>query len=575
MLKRALLVALVISGSACAALSAEDAAQTKATEAAAALQRGNPQLAATLYTDALRDVSLSNDRRAGLMSDRAVAYARMDQLKLAIDDYNRAVQLYPEFPAAYNNRGNLLLSLGLTREAIKDFDRAIVLAPGYAAAYNNRASAAMKLGQVADAVRDYTKAIQLMPANAAPLGGRGRAHLALARPHAALRDFTRALQADARFAEGYRARAEAKLAIDLNEEAAEDLSRAIAFDPKNAEYHVLRGQAYLQAKSLASAIKDFSRALEIDERSAAAYEGRGLANARAEAFGEAEADIAKALEIDPRSALAYAYRAWFYKQMGQPEIAMKEVEKAARLDAQRGEVQWVKGEIEEALGKNQDAVASYRRALERVPGLADAAEGLERLGGDAGVTDDAEVPGSALQRWRVLVRNGRYFAVSDELPKLRVPLEMLGAGQPRLIEWALQPPPHKGIGLLTYAAGTLAGKAGEEAFEQIAIVDTLERKVIGIQPHRQGDKLSTWTWDEGKVTIASVDGVTDEFMLRSQRLKEIAAAPRRVTSVDPWKNGIPGWAPWAPSGWGYPPDNRGGNRPRQKPKSLFDLLFGN
>ena len=68
------------------------------------------------------------------------------------------MQLFPEYAAVYNNRGNLLLGLGAVKEALKDFDRAIVLAPGYAAAYNNRAGAYMKLGQAERAIGDYTKA---------------------------------------------------------------------------------------------------------------------------------------------------------------------------------------------------------------------------------------------------------------------------------------------------------------------------------------------------------------------------------------------------------------------------------
>ncbi len=85
----------------------------------------------------------------------------------AIEDYNRAIQLYPEFAAVYNNRGNLLLGLDATREAIKDFDRAIVLAPGYAAAFSNRAGAYIRLGDTERALADYARAIELTPGSTA------------------------------------------------------------------------------------------------------------------------------------------------------------------------------------------------------------------------------------------------------------------------------------------------------------------------------------------------------------------------------------------------------------------------
>ena len=144
-----LLAALFVVGlGAGSAFAQSESGNARTREAAAALVRGNVDQAITLYTEALEDKSLSNDRRATILNDRGVAYARRQQNKEAIEDFNRAIQLYPEYAAIYNNRGNVLLGLGAVREALKDFDRALVLAPGYAAAYSNRAGAYMRIGQL-------------------------------------------------------------------------------------------------------------------------------------------------------------------------------------------------------------------------------------------------------------------------------------------------------------------------------------------------------------------------------------------------------------------------------------------
>ncbi len=47
---------------------------TRLRDAGAALQRGNADHAITLYTEALDDKSLPNDRRATILNDRGVAY---------------------------------------------------------------------------------------------------------------------------------------------------------------------------------------------------------------------------------------------------------------------------------------------------------------------------------------------------------------------------------------------------------------------------------------------------------------------------------------------------------------------
>src|SRR5690349_2999211 len=146
MLRRLTFVVLLTSAACQVALGAEEDSSPKAQDAAAALVRGDSGQAVTGYTDALKEMTLANDRRATILNDRGVAYARLGQPKLAIDDFNRAAQLFPEYAAIYNNRGNLLLALGYPEEAIKDFNRAIVLAPGYAAALSNRAGAYAKVG---------------------------------------------------------------------------------------------------------------------------------------------------------------------------------------------------------------------------------------------------------------------------------------------------------------------------------------------------------------------------------------------------------------------------------------------
>ena len=571
MLTRLLLILFIASGLCAPARAADEkGAAQNVREAVSAMQRSDFGQAASLYGEALADTSLTNERRATILNDRGVALSRLGQTKLAIEDFNRAIQLLPEYAAIYNNRGGLLLSVGLTREALKDFDRALLLAPGYTAAYNNRANAHMQLGNAQDAIRDYTKAIELVPASAAPLSGRGRAHLAQQRPHAAIRDFTRAINSDARFASGYRSRAEAKMAIDRYDDAIEDYSRAIAFDVNNGEVYILRGEAYLKARNVANALKDFSRAVELDGRSSTALLARGHAYGLADAIDDALADFNRAIEIEPRSAVAFAYRGWIYKLAGQVDIGMKDVQTALKLDAARAEVHWAKAEIEAELGRKEQAVEDLRRALQLRPGYRDAIDSLARLGFQLADQGEKVVTGAGVDRWQVVIRGGRHFAVHDDYPRLAVPLEMAGAGEPKLLDWELRAAPLKGIGALRFYAGTVEGKQGPEEIEQVAIVDLPASSVVAIEPHRQGGKVATWTWDEGKVTVASVDGVKDEFVLRDTKPKEQAAAqqPKRAATST---SGSSGWAPWSqPWGGG---GSSSGSKSKGKPKTIFDMLF--
>ncbi len=572
--------------------AADGAAPSKSEEGAAQLVRGNAGQALTDYTEALKDTGLANDRRATILNDRAVAYIRLGQPKLALEDFNRAVQLFAEYPAAYNNRGNLLVSLGQYGEAIKDFDRACLLAPGYAAAYSNRANARLKLGQQAQAIADFTKSIELMPASAPPLSGRGIAHLSLGRPHAAIRDFSRAVNADARFASAYRHRAVARLDVGQTDEAIEDLSRALAFDINNAEVYVVRGYAYLSAGNTASAIKDFSRGLELDPKSVAGYQARGLANGLADAFDDAYADLNRAIELDPRAAVAFAYRAFVYKQNAQIDVALKDVETAIKLEPNRAEALWAQGEIEEARGQADLAVASLRKALSLKPDWKFAGDALKRLGAGADVSAEQEVAGAGIVNWKVVDRGGKYFARNSDFTELSIPLEMIGEGRPKLLEWELKKAPHKGYGVLRFAGGQVNGQNGPEDTELAAIVDIENGKVLAVQPQRQGAKVAVWTWEEDRVQVAAIDGVTDEFALRATKPKEPVASssngggaggqsggggsPRR--SVEDRDEKQAPWAQWSQPNRSRSVEARSEPRsaPRRapaRPKTLFDLLF--
>ena len=70
--------------------------------------------------------------------NRGLEYQESGEYRLAIQDYDKAIDLNPNFLDAYNNRGNTYFDLGEHRRAIEDFDRAIEIDPSDAVVYFNR-----------------------------------------------------------------------------------------------------------------------------------------------------------------------------------------------------------------------------------------------------------------------------------------------------------------------------------------------------------------------------------------------------------------------------------------------------
>jgi tetratricopeptide (TPR) repeat protein len=96
----------------------------------------------------------------------------------------------------------------------------------------------------------------------------------------------------------------ARLAADDVEGAIADFGEAARLDPKFDDAFVQRGQAYFKMGNVERAVADFSQALRIDPRNALAYKARGMALLYKNDTDGAIIDLTKAIqyaEIDPGS----------------------------------------------------------------------------------------------------------------------------------------------------------------------------------------------------------------------------------------------------------------------------------
>ena len=82
------------------------------------------------------------------------------QYESAIEDYENAISLNPNYANAYNNRGNVRLMLNQYAAAIMDFDKSINLNSDYAEAYANRGAAKVGLDDIKGAKVDFHIALE-------------------------------------------------------------------------------------------------------------------------------------------------------------------------------------------------------------------------------------------------------------------------------------------------------------------------------------------------------------------------------------------------------------------------------
>ena len=149
----------------------------------------------------LREALLDYNKAIQLKPDYANAYANRGLTKAAlkqnfaaITDCDFAIQLKPDYAPLYFIRGTVKAELEQYLSAIIDYDTAIILKPDYASAYYGRGITKATLGQHLSAIVDYETALQLMPNDGDVYAARGAAKVALSQHSAAIADYDTAIR---------------------------------------------------------------------------------------------------------------------------------------------------------------------------------------------------------------------------------------------------------------------------------------------------------------------------------------------------------------------------------------------
>ena len=228
-----------------------------------------------------------------------LAFDQQGNFEKAIDTYNKAIELAPQYAWAYNNRGFARRVSGDPHRAITDFNQAIVLNSQYVAAYNNRGLAKHDLNDYQGAIADFDQAIQLNPQDASAYNHRGAVKYDAGDPQGAIADFDQAIQLNPKFAEAYFNRGLAKYYSGDFLDSIIDFDQAISLNPQYVDAYNNRAVAKLASGDLSGAIVDFDQAISLNPQYANAYNNRGLAKRAQGDEAGAQADFAKAQELDP------------------------------------------------------------------------------------------------------------------------------------------------------------------------------------------------------------------------------------------------------------------------------------
>jgi len=323
---------------------------------------------------------------------------KAEQYGLVICIADRLIQLLPDHPTIWFNRGNALAALGRHRDALGSFRRVLELDDTNVEAMGGKAFSLANLGQYEDALKVLDQVLNRQPNNLQAVLNRGavlsrlgrhkeaaealdkaaildpesastryRKGIALAhlgRPEEALVAYDEALELDPAYAEAWHNRGSTLGQLGHNKEALEAYARAARINPKITEIWYNKGVALAHLGRLEEALEAYNKALELNPNYAGAWLNKGVVLGNLGLYEEALAAADTVAELDPSNPKPWFNRAGALLSLLRYEEAKESFEKARECYLSLG-----KEDEAKSIGQNIETATNAAALLEGLKSL--------------------------------------------------------------------------------------------------------------------------------------------------------------------------------------------------------------
>ena len=335
--------------------------------------------------------------------DKGLEKAKQKDYTGAVEEFNKALQVNPEFVEAYYQRGLAYYDLGHIPQAVFDYDEVLKRDSYNVEAYYCRALARLALKNLPGALKDVNKAIELNSYKAAAYNLRGVIQRKLGDIQSAIANFKKAVelyleekdaenakrcldklkelqprthevvaekpivQTTLLISEGdYFTSLLSKAEQGNTREAMEDLNWVLRADSQDGKAYCCRGVVYCKQGKYKEAISDFNAALQLNFQDAAVYRNRGKARLQLGDNQGAIADFNQALRMQPEDDLIYVARGNAYQEIGHYLGAIEDYNQALEINSTSATALYNRGlcnirmeEIPQAIADFQNAASIY------------------------------------------------------------------------------------------------------------------------------------------------------------------------------------------------------------------------
>ena len=200
--------------------------------------------------------------------NQGVQYRKQGQLDKAIGEYQRAVQLRPDFAQAYNNLGWIYKLQGDLDKAIKAFETAVRSDPSYVRAQVNLGWALGDKGRYDQAIRVLEHAIEGSPEEASAHFYLGWVHEQRGRLDKAIPAYREAARIDPTYAEAHLHLGWICQQKALYSQSVAAFQAAVRAKPNHAEAYYYLGMAYKESGRTDKARRELEQAARLGHQGA-------------------------------------------------------------------------------------------------------------------------------------------------------------------------------------------------------------------------------------------------------------------------------------------------------------------
>ncbi|MBC8430951.1 MAG: tetratricopeptide repeat protein [Desulfobacterales bacterium] len=218
------------------------------------------------------------------MDLKALYFMKIGALEKSLEQYEKVIELYPNYDKAYCNRGSVWLRKENVQLAIKDFNKAIEINPNFDRAFNNRASAWLSKGKFDLAVQDFTKAIEINPRFAIAYLNRATAWRKQNKYDRAFTDYEKALSINPSLPSAYAGLSLIYYIKGDFEKSIQSSSKALHTDPSHIDGY--NNKAWILATCPIERLRDGRKAVELAQKAVEILQNYQTFDTLAAAFAE-------------------------------------------------------------------------------------------------------------------------------------------------------------------------------------------------------------------------------------------------------------------------------------------------